>query len=885
MNTTALGLSPSFPCDKTVFMGTEGHGVFRTTQGDQPDPVWLAVNNGIGDPGILSLAVSPNYGRCDRIGTGDKTVFVGTRSGLIYRTDNGGTTWTLTNGGLPTVGSPATYAIAAIATSPNYASDRTVMAALQSIVAGGPDAVYRTTDGGNTWLPFDAGLTDRSVQAFALSANFANDFTMFLGTRFSGVYRVAGKLSNPTNPSSQPSPTPIATPAASPTPASGPRTAGASTGSLEPDDATVQAVRVPYPSLSLVARAAGALDGQVGYGVPGPVVINITVENNGNVPLLDIVVRDGGKHDFCGDNPDTGDVDESKDDFTIARIAALAPGEKRDLAATFLMRPEDPNSTSTLFNRIRRAECAIGLDAVSSPPPDEASPVVVQDDVVVQLVQWESVTKSNSEMTDLWIWSFAVSPFFANDQTVFAGSAYGGLFKSNSAGSANTTWTRVNPGLEPEWVSVRSIVMSPRYPLDRTVYVGTERGIYRGVEQSDGSMTWNPLNRGFTRSLDVRSLHISPDFGFDGALYAGTWGGEVYRLHYTPEPTWIPQRRAVNGLWAWAVDLTPSGVLFAGTWGGSPFWPGILGRNNLQAGTGWEFPPLPGLPGGELTTFAVAKKPGPTGHTVFAGSWDRGLFRSDDSGGSWINVNLPTAQPVRSVSLSANYETDRTFYVATWGTGIYRSFDGGATWGQLNAGLADHRIRSVAMSPTYASDGLVFAGSDSEGVLRWHPTDNRWYTVNSGMPNTRVMSIAVSPDFATDRRVLAATWGGGVAVSDNRGDSWSAPNGGLNSLYTRFVTLSPSFAADGQAYVGTTAGVYRSNDRGSSWGTLGDPNGDVGTVDVTGLAVSPGSPRTVFASTGGRGVWQYTEGGGIASVAPGPLDGLMQSAKALIGLR
>ena len=102
MNTTALGLSPSFPCDKTVFMGTEGHGVFRSTQGDQADPVWYAVNNGIADPGILSLAVSPNYGRCDRIGSGDRSVFAGTRSGLVYRTDNGGATWALANGGLDT---------------------------------------------------------------------------------------------------------------------------------------------------------------------------------------------------------------------------------------------------------------------------------------------------------------------------------------------------------------------------------------------------------------------------------------------------------------------------------------------------------------------------------------------------------------------------------------------------------------------------------------------------------------------------------------------------------------------------------------------------------------------------------------------------------------
>jgi len=153
------------------------------------------------------------------------------------------------------------------------------------------------------------------------------------------------------------------------------------------------------------------------------------------------------------------------------------------------------------------------------------------------------------------------------------------------------------------------------------------------------------------------------------------------------------------------------------------------------------------------------------------------------------------------------------------------------------------------------------------------------------MPNTQVMSLAVSTGFANDRRVLAATWGGGVAVTDNGGGGWAAHNGGLNSPYARFITLSPNFGGDGHAYVGTTAGAYRSTDRGSSWSLMGDPNDDVSTIDVTGLAVSPGSPRTVFASTGGRGVWQYTEGNGIASVAPGPLEGLVQGLRTAIGLR
>ena len=37
MNVTAMALSPAFPCDKTVFVGTDGFGVYRTTQGDRSE--------------------------------------------------------------------------------------------------------------------------------------------------------------------------------------------------------------------------------------------------------------------------------------------------------------------------------------------------------------------------------------------------------------------------------------------------------------------------------------------------------------------------------------------------------------------------------------------------------------------------------------------------------------------------------------------------------------------------------------------------------------------------------------------------------------------------------------------------------------------------------
>ena len=155
----------------------------------------------------------------------------------------------------------------------------------------------------------------------------------------------------------------------------------------------------PYPSIQLIATGSGAQDGQIAYSVPGPVVFEYTVVNNGNETIANIRIIDAGKQSFCGDDPDTDKVDESKDDILVGTIASLGPGQQSTVSATFLIRPASEagtGSTDTTFPPRRFVACATG-DSVSR------GPVVSQDDAVVQLVVWTSITKTNSAMNDLWV--------------------------------------------------------------------------------------------------------------------------------------------------------------------------------------------------------------------------------------------------------------------------------------------------------------------------------------------------------------------------------------------------------------------------------------------------------------------------------------------------
>ncbi|MBI4496822.1 MAG: hypothetical protein HY689_02845 [Chloroflexi bacterium] len=848
MNITTLAVSPAYPCDRTVFMGTDGHGVFRSTD-ISVDSTWLPVNTGLSDLGILALAISPNYGRCDRLtDQGDRTLFVATRSG-VFRSRNGGASWEPRNDGLP-----ANLVVQALAISPNYSSDGTVF-------AGFDGSLYRSTDRGESWLRFDAGLSDRTIQAFAPSANFANDNTLFLGTRFSGVYRITATLQTP----SAPPPPPAAPPSEGGGNLPLPRRSGAVTVQqaivVEPPTPDATAIRPATvgdtggdrrimqtgPSLGFTLLAGHTPDGQIYHTVPGPVPLQMFLTNTGDTNLTNIVaILDvaGNDNPGCTDNPET-DADETTDDVVVAQVPFLVPGQSVELTTTMIIRPANETAargTDVTFPLTRVQACTVASGGVFA-----------SDDALVQLVVWQSITPSGSALSNLWVTSFAVSPFYANDQTIFAGTAYGGLYRSTNAATARPTWELVNQGLDPTFTWVRAITLSPRYPFDRTIWVGTENGVFRGIEAAPGGpISWVPMSRGLV-APDVRALGISPDYGRDRVLFAGVYGADVYRITATADDVpWQPYRRTLSGLWSWSLALTQEGVLLNGTWGRS------VGRMVLPTGSDWSYA-QPGLPGdAEVTALEVS--PGYcSGATVFAGTWAHGLFRSRDAGASWTATNYSVTQgPIRDVAIAPSYERGHTLAVAVWGGGVLLSHDDGVSWSPLNAGLPDLRVRSLAFSPGYPADQTLYAGTDGAGLFRYDAGQGRWVPVGAGLPGNAVMAVALSPQFLSDGTVLAGTWGGGVFISHDRGANWS-PAVSQPNLFVRALAFSPDYTRDGTVYAGTNRGLYQSSDRGRYWQLVGAASEQITGVDITDVAVTMTVPRTVFVSTGGRGVWQYTD--------------------------
>lgn len=114
----------------------------------------------------------------------------------------------------------------------------------------------------------------------------------------------------------------------------------------------------------------------------------------------------------------------------------------------------------------------------------------------------------------------SVSPAFAEDGVVFAGTIEDGIVQSSDRGES---WRRWNFGLLD--LSVLAIALSPAFVTDETLFAGTETGLY---VSTNGGRAWK--DTGFPEdAAPVLALAASPRFLDDGVVWAGTESRGLWR--------------------------------------------------------------------------------------------------------------------------------------------------------------------------------------------------------------------------------------------------------------------------------------------------------------------------------------------------------------------
>ena len=302
---------------------------------------------------------------------------------------------------------------------------------------------------------------------------------------------------------------------------------------------------------------------------------------------------------------------------------------------------------------------------------------------------------------------------------------------------------------------------------------------------------------------------------------------------------------------------------------------------------------------------------------ILAATQGHGVVRSTDSGATWTSV---ISSVLNAWSIRFDPQLAGTVYAGTQTDGFYKSTDEGKTWSAASQGLSSMDVRAVdagnglivvgtAQGVFYSNDAAVswhslglsglsiaavgllpkatgmtiFAGADNGSsplggyLLKTDDLSGSWVAVKGSFPGDAVvasLAVASGPSGGTDPPVLAGT-SQGLFRSDDRGTTW-APLGGLPTSDFNVGFFNP--ANPDQIYAGSDAdqgngGVFRSLDRGASWSPLGA--GLPSRPRVTALGLQPLNPAEVVAATwnptdGSVGVYRIADtAASIAGASPG----------------
>ncbi len=138
-------------------------------------------------------------------------------------------------------------------------------------------------------------------------------------------------------------------------------------------------------------------------------------------------------------------------------------------------------------------------------------------------------------------------------------------------------------------------------------------------------------------------------------------------------------------------------------------------------------------------------------NTIWAGTDDGLIHVTRDGGKNWRNVTPPTITPWSKISLmEASHFDANTAYAAVnrirlddMKPHIYRTKDGGKTWKEITNGLPNDPINAVREDPK--RKGLLFAGSERAVYVSFDEGEN-WHSLRLNMPATSIRDLVIKDD-------------------------------------------------------------------------------------------------------------------------------------------
>lgn len=189
------------------------------------------------------------------------------------------------------------------------------------------------------------------------------------------------------------------------------------------------------------------------------------------------------------------------------------------------------------------------------------------------------------------------------------------------------------------------------------------------------------------------------------------------------------------------------------------------------------------------------------GTTIFA-STGEGVFRSTDSGESWLNVG-----PFDTTDLNSGvlYSYNGNVFVGIGGKGIYMTPDNGESWNNIGPSGAI----TISM---YVKDNLIISGLMAGQFFLSTNMGTSWALKNMPFPyDVRCFTNINNKIFAGS--VNQSGPGGQLFVSTNYGNNWYVVEGGL----PQNPAIHSITSCDSKIILSSSEGIYRSSDLGVTW--------------------------------------------------------------------
>lgn len=397
------------------------------------------------------------------------------------------------------------------------------------------------------------------------------------------------------------------------------------------------------------------------------------------------------------------------------------------------------------------------------------------------------------------------------------------------------------------------------------------------------SAPWRPLgpeqvnSNGYRTAGRVSAVAIhpqDPNILYVGAAQGGVWKSESRGVSWTP----LTDHECSLAMGSIAIDPVDPRIVYAGTgeqhFSADSFYGCGLLRSG-DGGTTWErlgeaaFT-RPGRGGARIARVIVDPvTAGSLGSTTVLAATDFGLFRSTDSGRSWI-LELPGIATDLVMDPTDPAVLYAAFYsrpgIGSWG--IHKSTDGGRSWQQASAGLRDTDIRRINLaiapsSPDILYAGIVNVGDDwrtRAGLLLYRTDDgaSTWRELEGEGASCSFqcwydMTLAVHP--LNPERLLFGSIR--MYLSEDGGRTFENTHSG--DLYVdQHLLVFDTLSGPDVVYLANDGGVYRSMDAGASWTSLAT-NLSVAQF-YPGISLHPSDPSVALGGTQDQGTQRSAAG-------------------------